>query len=175
MAERKYLESILLWTGFPTNVQRGASIHFNRSLIYFLPQDVRVQWAKKNENNAFKVSDVGLFFQLDLHRYKEHGEGQVWFHQHFRSAFFVQKYFAQLFSNYSLALYYFGKRILAQKLLEKCWWNRLQNEIFRCSASEDCDFQTKYRQTLSTHIREKHEGKKRVEKQPEGTDTYPYP
>jgi hypothetical protein len=43
--------------------------------------------------------------------------------------------------------------------------------MFRCSASEDCDFQTKYRQTLSTHVREKHEGKKRVQKQPEGKDT----
>jgi hypothetical protein len=29
-------------------------------------------------------------------------------------------YFAQLFSNYSLALYFFGARILAQKLLVKC-------------------------------------------------------
>jgi len=30
-------------------------------------------------------------------------------------------FFLQLFSNYSLALLLFGKRILAQKLLVKCW------------------------------------------------------
>ena len=72
---------------------------------------------------ALEVSHVSCRpFQLDLHRYKEHGDGQ--------------------------------------------------NERFRCSASEDCDFQTKYRQTLSTHVREKHEGKKRVQKPPEGDVTY---
>ncbi len=44
------------------------------------------------------------------------------FHQHFTLTFFVRKPFAQLFSNYSLALWFFGKRILVQKLLVKCWW-----------------------------------------------------
>jgi len=42
-------------------------------------------------------------------------------------AFFVQKCFAQLFSSYSLALYFFGKRKSAKKLLIKCWWNWLQD------------------------------------------------
>ena len=45
------------------------------------------------------------------------------FHQHFMSGFFAQKCFEQLFCSYSLALYFFGKRILVQKLLVKCWWN----------------------------------------------------
>ncbi len=45
--------------------------------------------------------------------------------QHISSNFFVQKCFGQLFSSYSLALYFFGKRILAQKLLLKSWWNWL--------------------------------------------------
>ncbi len=38
-------------------------------------------------------------------------------HQYFTCIFFIQKCFAQLFSTYSLALWLFGKRILAQKLL----------------------------------------------------------
>jgi len=41
------------------------------------------------------------------------------FHQHFTCCFFVLKSFVQLFSSYSLALNFFGKRILAQKLLIK--------------------------------------------------------
>jgi len=40
-----------------------------------------------------------------------------------RAAFVVQKCFAQLLSNYSLALYFFVKRISVQKLLIKHWWN----------------------------------------------------
>ncbi len=48
------------------------------------------------------------------------------FHQHFTSRFLVWKCFAKLFSNYNLALLFFGKRIMAQKLHIKCWWNRLQ-------------------------------------------------
>ncbi len=48
------------------------------------------------------------------------------FHQHFTHAFCAQKCFAQLSSSYSLALYFFGAKILAQKLLVKCWWNWLQ-------------------------------------------------
>ncbi len=41
------------------------------------------------------------------------------------ATFFVQKCFAQFFSNYSLAWWLFGKRKSAQKLLVKCWWNWL--------------------------------------------------
>jgi len=48
------------------------------------------------------------------------------FHQHFTRGFLVQKCFSQLFSSYSLTLCLFGKRILAKKLLVKCWWNWLQ-------------------------------------------------
>jgi len=47
----------------------------------------------------------------------------------FTQAFFVQKSLAQLFSNYSLALYFFAKRILVQMLLIKSWWNWLQVSI----------------------------------------------
>ena len=43
------------------------------------------------------------------------------FCQHFTTSFFVQKCFEQLFCTYSSALYFFGKRILAKKLLVKCW------------------------------------------------------
>jgi len=35
----------------------------------------------------------------------------------------IPKFFAQLLSAYNLGLQFFGKRILAQKLLIKCWWN----------------------------------------------------
>ena len=42
-----------------------------------------------------------------------------------QAAFFVQKSFEQLFCSYSIGLYFFGKRKLAQKLLLKCWWNWL--------------------------------------------------
>ncbi len=45
------------------------------------------------------------------------------FHQHFGRSFFVRKFRAQLFCTYILCLYLFGARILAQKLLLKCWWN----------------------------------------------------
>jgi len=48
------------------------------------------------------------------------------FHQHFMSNCFVQNCFSKLFYNYSLALWFFGERILAQKLLVKCWWNWLE-------------------------------------------------
>jgi len=41
------------------------------------------------------------------------------FHQHFMTSFFVQKCFAQLFSSWLC-------HFLAQKMLEKCWWNWLQ-------------------------------------------------
>ena len=46
-----------------------------------------------------------------------------------QAAFLVQKYFAQLFSTYSLALKFFAKRIAAQKLLVKCCWNWLKVEM----------------------------------------------
>jgi len=49
------------------------------------------------------------------------------FHQQFRSRFFVQKYNERHISIYSLAMLIFGKIILAQKELVKCWWNRLQH------------------------------------------------
>ncbi len=41
----------------------------------------------------------------------------------FSKQIFILKCFAQLFSNYSLSLSFFGKRILAQKLLIKFLWN----------------------------------------------------
>ncbi len=37
--------------------------------------------------------------------------------------FFVQKFCLQVFCTYTLGLYFFGTRILAQKLFKKCWWN----------------------------------------------------
>ena len=43
------------------------------------------------------------------------------FHQHFTSSVFVRKSFEQLFCSYGLGLYFVGARILAQKLLVKCW------------------------------------------------------
>jgi hypothetical protein len=48
----------------------------------------------------------------------------VWlsFHQYFMSSFFIPKFFAHLLCAYNLGLLFFGKRILAQKLLIKCWW-----------------------------------------------------
>jgi hypothetical protein len=42
------------------------------------------------------------------------------FHQHSMRDFLLQKCFALLFSSYSLALNFFGQRILVQKLLIKC-------------------------------------------------------
>ncbi len=50
-------------------------------------------------------------------------------HQHFIRAFFVWKCFAKLLSNYNVAWKFFGKRISAQKLVAKCWWNWLQGSI----------------------------------------------
>ena len=49
----------------------------------------------------------------------------------FYTAFFAWKCFTQLFSTYILVLYYFGEKILAQKLLMKCWWNWLQTNFFQ--------------------------------------------
>jgi len=42
---------------------------------------------------------------------------------------FVQKCFAQYFSNYCLSLQFFGRRMLVRKLLIKCQWNRLPVSI----------------------------------------------
>jgi len=47
------------------------------------------------------------------------------FHQHFTRKFFIPKCFLQL-SNFSLALQFSVERLLAQKLLVKCWLNWLQ-------------------------------------------------
>jgi hypothetical protein len=41
----------------------------------------------------------------------------------FTNSFFIPKFFAYLLCAYNLGLYFFGERILAQKLLIKCWWN----------------------------------------------------
>ncbi len=38
-------------------------------------------------------------------------------------SFFVQKFCTQLFCTYILSLYFFGARVVAQKVLIKCWWN----------------------------------------------------
>ncbi len=51
------------------------------------------------------------------------------FHQHFTWDFLVQKCLAHLFYIYSSALWLFGERIPAQKLLVKCRWNWLQVSI----------------------------------------------
>ena len=48
------------------------------------------------------------------------------FQQHYTSSFFVWKCFEQLLSTYSLCWYFFGKIILAEKLVVKCSWNWLQ-------------------------------------------------
>jgi len=53
------------------------------------------------------------------------------FHQLFMNNFFVQKCFTKLFSPSSLGLKFFGKMILAQKLLVKCWWNWLQVTLYQ--------------------------------------------
>jgi len=63
--------------------------------------------------------------------------GRCQFHLHFTCAFFVQKCFAQLFSTYILALKFSGKRISAQKLVVKCWWNWLQAIQRREGESEE--------------------------------------
>ncbi len=44
-----------------------------------------------------------------------------------------QKSFAQHFSTYNLVFLFFGKRKWLQKLLIKCWWNRLQVSISKQS------------------------------------------
>ena len=50
------------------------------------------------------------------------------FHQRFTSSFFERKSFEQLFL-YSLGLYFFGERTLAQKLRVKCCWNWLKPNL----------------------------------------------
>ncbi len=53
---------------------------------------------------------------------------------YFLHATFLYESVLQLFCTYILALNFFGKRILAKKLLVKCWWNLLkvstQSNIF---------------------------------------------
>jgi hypothetical protein len=47
------------------------------------------------------------------------------------STFYTQVFHsAQLFSNYSLALYFFGVNNLDQKVLVKCWWNWLNSWLY---------------------------------------------
>ncbi len=69
------------------------------------------------------------------------------FHQHFTSSFFVQKCYEHLFSSYSFCLNFCGKRILAEKLLVKCWWNwhLEKGHIFLLNA-------IKYRPKFSTFL-----------------------
>ena len=45
------------------------------------------------------------------------------FHQHLTSSFCADNLAPKIFCAGSLALWVFGARILAQKLLVKCWWN----------------------------------------------------
>ena len=83
------------------------------------------------ENDSAEISIRYLFFKdlfqalegLSYFKQCSHSILQGQFHQYFMTGFFVQKCFEQLFCTYSSALYSFGKRILAQKLLIKCWWN----------------------------------------------------
>ncbi len=51
------------------------------------------------------------------------------FHQHFKSSFFLQKYFSHLVCATICGLLFFCKRKLVQKLLIKCWWTWLQVSI----------------------------------------------
>jgi len=48
-----------------------------------------------------------------------------WPQESISSTFFVQKFFVQYFSNFSLLWIFLGGRITAQQLLIKCWWNWL--------------------------------------------------
>jgi len=60
--------------------------------------------------------------------FNRNNQSGVKFHQYFTSSFFIQKCFAKLFSNCSLALLIFGEIILVKKLLIKCWWNDHRKE-----------------------------------------------
>jgi len=69
-------------------------------------------------------------------------------------AFCTWKCFLKLFSNYSLALNFFGERILAQNLIIKCWWNWLQGSIsttFDMQFMHSCRYQ-KHKKTLMTSL-----------------------
>jgi len=50
-------------------------------------------------------------------------------YQHLTSNLFRKKVFGQLFSTYSL---YFLEKILAKRLLEKCWWNWQRETTTTC-------------------------------------------
>ena len=49
-------------------------------------------------------------------------EEKIQFYQQRTSSFFVLKIWSKLLWTYSLCLYFFGKRTLAEKLILKCWW-----------------------------------------------------
>jgi len=50
-------------------------------------------------------------------------DGKVSISPTFYEKIFVQMNFARLFFTHTLALKFFGKIILVQKLVVKCWWN----------------------------------------------------
>ena len=73
--------------------------------------------------NSNKSGILYTFSLIDFHLFFSNRLSRCQFLQHFTSSFFVRKSFGQLFCTYGLGLYIFGTRILAQKLLVKCWWN----------------------------------------------------
>ncbi len=82
--------------------------HYNRFCRFFRDRTNKIFIAFKTFEKQNSFEDEQLVYQ---------------FHQHFTSTFLVQKYLEQIFFTFCFCLHFFGKIILAQKLLIKCWWN----------------------------------------------------
>ncbi len=74
---------------------------------------------RESASTAPLASPMFPWMQISSFRTPRFGQ----FHQHFTRGFFVQKFLAKLFVFSHFSLYFFGRRILTQKLLLKCWWN----------------------------------------------------
>ena len=79
-------------------------------------------WYVTQSNRPF----VFLNFFLTFHSSSSFTQ----FHQHFTSSFSIHMFFKQLLSNYNLSLYFFGIRILVQKLLVQMLVIWMPNSLF---------------------------------------------
>ncbi len=90
-----------------------------------------VKWLKQKQKLKIKMMTCSYFFYriivwvLLASNRREVYPG-VNFINLLRAPFLYQSVYTQLLSSYSLALYFYGSKTLAQKLLIKCWWTWLQ-------------------------------------------------
>ena len=113
-----------------TKIRSKSQIHSERSVFWVRCSLIRCE-NPFPEKGFRQTMDKQQTYEKTMMR---RSNSRCQFHQHFTSSFFIRKSFEQLFCTYSLGLYFFGARILAQKLLVKCWcnWPQKDKQNYSC-------------------------------------------